>query len=253
MDWLITLYEHDGSVTWPVANFAHDAGVSEEIARHVLHQLQLTKVAEVEWQNDSRGIAEHSRNFIAKLSNRRMVREAHRRAEIHENKIKAGRAGASRRWQNRDSKNSTLLNPSLNPSPSLKKHRNASYKSAPQPSDEAIRLAQLLSDLIADNIPNRTPPTEAEMTNWAKTADLIYRLDGHQWQAIEDLLRWSQHDSFWKSVILSMGKFRKQWNQLAAQAERSGGEHGQDQRDTPPEPKGLASLREWRKFRSERE
>jgi hypothetical protein len=84
------------------------------------------------------------------------------------------------------------------------------------PSPEAIELAQLLSDKIFENFPNRTAPTEATLTAWAHDAERIHSLDGHSWQDIRSLLEWSQCDDFWKQNILSMRKFREKWNQLIA-------------------------------------
>jgi uncharacterized protein YdaU (DUF1376 family) len=123
VDWLCVLFEYGGTVTWPVANFAQYSGVSEDTALHVLNQLSLTNVADVEWQTHSKGIAKDSKIVVAKLSNRRMVREARKQVEIRGKRIEAGRAGGSKRWQNFDSKHSTLLNPSLNPSLNLKEDK----------------------------------------------------------------------------------------------------------------------------------
>ena len=92
------------------------------------------------------------------------------------------------------------------------------------PPSEAIELAQILSDKIFENFPDRTPPTQSQLLAWACEADCLCRLDGHPWDKIRELLLWSQQDGFWKSNILSMAKFRKQWNSLLAQKERSG--HG---------------------------
>lgn len=87
---------------------------------------------------------------------------------------------------------------------------------------EAVELAQLLSDKIFENIPDRTPPTESQLMAWADEADRIYRIDGHPWDKIRELLLWSQRDEFWKANILSMSKLRKQWNQLVARANGAG-------------------------------
>jgi hypothetical protein len=86
------------------------------------------------------------------------------------------------------------------------------------PPQEALELAQLLSDKIFENIPERTPPTQPQLLGWAYEAERIYRIDGHPWDKIRELLLWSQRDDFWRANILSMSKFRKQWNQLMAKA-----------------------------------
>lgn len=103
---------------------------------------------------------------------------------------------------------------------SLKEDFKKKKEEIPLP-QEAIQLSQFLSDRIFENFPKRTPPTEAQLAEWAREADRINRIDGHAWAEIDGLLDWSQGDQFWKSNILSMQKFRKQWNQLLAQRERA--------------------------------
>ena len=88
------------------------------------------------------------------------------------------------------------------------------------PSLEGTNVAHVLRDSIAKNFPNRTGQTEAEVRRWALEADRVNAIDGHPWDQIESLLAWSQQDEFWRSNILSMGKFRKQWNQLIAHRDR---------------------------------
>ena len=88
-----------------------------------------------------------------------------------------------------------------------------------EPSVEAISCAQFLSDKIFENFPKRTAPTKSQLMNWAREADKVYRIDGHSWGDIKELLAWSQKDVFWRQNILSMDKFRKQWNKLMAKKE----------------------------------
>lgn len=113
------------------------------------------------------------------------------------------------------------------------------------PPQEAIRLAQLLSDRIFENNPKRTAPTETQLMKWSRDADLMQRKDGHTWEQIQAVLEWSQRDSFWKANILSMGKLREKWNQLSAKM--GGSPNGQGNHDT--QPKGIAALQEWRRLR----
>lgn len=112
--------------------------------------------------------------------------------------------------------------------------------SNPPPIQEAVLSAQLLSDLIARNFPTRTAPTEAQLISWARDAEKVHRIDHHPWAEILELIEWSQDDTFWRSNILSMSKFREKWNQLTAKKESGNGR--QDNR--PAEPKGFAVLRE---------
>jgi hypothetical protein len=104
------------------------------------------------------------------------------------------------------------------PNLTKEKIKNKSPRSEKLPA-EAIELAQLLSDKIFENTPNRTPPTEAQLNSWAVEADKINRIDRHPWPEIRTLLVWAQADPFWKSNILSMSKFREQWNQLLSKSQ----------------------------------
>lgn len=124
----------------------------------------------------------------------------------------------------KDSGEFTLDNPEPLVKPfvlNLKEDFKKKKKEIPLPL-EATELSQLLSDRIFENFPKRTAPTEVQLTEWAREADRIRRIDGHSWAEIRSLLGWSQGDQFWRSNILSMQKFRKQWNQLLAQRERAG-------------------------------
>jgi hypothetical protein len=109
-----------------------------------------------------------------------------------------------------------------------------------QPSPEGRRSAQVLSDKIFENHPSRTAPTEAVLMEWSREADRIYRIDKHGWEEILSLIEWSQSDPFWKTNILGMPKFRKQWNQLTAHRNR-GGEHGEKGQQ------GINTLKDWSK------
>lgn len=103
-DALCFLNEHAGTVTWPLQSFAKFWGMSNEESREILDELAITQVGNVEWQNDGK--------TLAKLSNRRMLREIQKRAETKEKRAEAGKKGAARRWQKCGSSESS-------PSPSL--------------------------------------------------------------------------------------------------------------------------------------
>jgi hypothetical protein len=115
----------------------------------------------------------------------------------------------------REDKKLPLASLPSEPSEPTRPKRDKNLSSSP-PSLEAIEISQLLSDLIFRNFPNRTPPTEAQLTSWARDADKINRSDGHAWGEIRELLEWCQDDNFWRANILSMSKFREKWNQLVA-------------------------------------
>ena len=126
--------------------------------------------------------------------------------------------------------NRTLPNPTLPKEREDKSQANhPSRKTKLEIPEEAISLSQLLSDRIAENFPQHTAPTEAQMMEWAREAELIQRRDHHSWEQIRELLEWSQADSFWRRNILSMQKFRKQWNQLDAKRTDGGNPRNEKQ------------------------
>ena len=83
------------------------------------------------------------------------------------------------------------------------------------------RAARWLADQNEGRLPNCTPHSETTLQSWAADFDKCNRLDKHDWESINEVLQFSQSDSFWQSNILSGGKFRKQFTQLLA---KMGGE-----------------------------
>ena len=72
-------------------------------------------------------------------------------------------------------------------------------------------LASKLYGLILENNPKAKKPN---LNKWCSDFDLMLRVDD---RSIEDVIRvmeWCQHDSFWKSNILSAGKLREKYDQL---------------------------------------
>lgn len=85
-----------------------------------------------------------------------------------------------------------------------------------EPDSLPYRAARWLADQIEERLPNCTPHSETTLQSWAADFDKCHRLDGHAWEDINDVLQFSQGDSFWSTNILSAGKFRKQYTQLLA-------------------------------------
>ena len=90
-------------------------------------------------------------------------------------------------------------------------------KAKTEPSREAIELATLLHVEILQNSRD-FKITQAQLRSWEATADRMLRIDGRDPEKAATLIRWAQRDDFWNRNILSMDKFRKQFNQLAAKA-----------------------------------
>lgn len=80
-----------------------------------------------------------------------------------------------------------------------------------------ITLSKLLFSLKAEHIPKAKEPNYQK---WAEHIDKMHRIDGITFEEIEELIRWCQQDSFWKSNILSTQKLREKYEQLYAAKER---------------------------------
>lgn len=74
-----------------------------------------------------------------------------------------------------------------------------------------FRLAALLFELIRQRNPEHKAP---DLQAWAKHVDLMMRVDGRTPERIEQVIRWSQSDSFWSRNILSTAKLREKFDAL---------------------------------------
>lgn len=99
------------------------------------------------------------------------------------------------------------------------KKKEENYKKSFSPDGEAYRCALFLAKNIHQRLPKSKPTTEATLQKWADQMDKLHRLDGYSWETIAEVLDFSQRDEFWGTVILSAGKFRKQFTQLMARLE----------------------------------
>lgn len=88
------------------------------------------------------------------------------------------------------------------------------------------KLAAYLARRITERLPGKKPFTENCLQSWALDFDRLNRIDRHRWQDIAAVLDFSQSDSFWRTNILSAGKFRKQydrlWLQMKEEEDRDG-------------------------------
>jgi phage replication O-like protein O len=84
---------------------------------------------------------------------------------------------------------------------------------------EEIRLSKLLFDLMRINNPNCKGPNNFQ--GWAKSVDLMFRIDKRTSDQVEYLVRWSQQDDFWMGNILSMGTLRDKFDRLVIQAKKN--------------------------------
>ena len=107
------------------------------------------------------------------------------------------------------------LNPNLNPNPDLNLERPIGLV------EEAF--AKRLADLLFRNNPNRKQPSPAVLRQWAEEAERIFRIDQRNHVDAVEILEWCQQDSFWMGNILSMRKFREQYDQLVLKMEADPG------------------------------
>jgi len=81
-------------------------------------------------------------------------------------------------------------------------------------SEEDIKLAQLLGNLIKKNLPTFKAPKS--IIPWAKEINKMRRLDKRTLEQIEVIIRFAQHDLFWQANIHSTKKLRKHFDALTA-------------------------------------
>lgn len=86
------------------------------------------------------------------------------------------------------------------------------------------QLALHLRNAILHRDPDtKVPPaTPKGLESWAIEADRMLRIDGRDPMEAARLMEWAQNDSFWCANILSMSKFRKQYDKLKRQAQARG-------------------------------
>lgn len=79
--------------------------------------------------------------------------------------------------------------------------------------DEQYRFAEWVFGKVKPVTPSMKNPN---IDNWANTARLMCDSDGLTLKRMAIVFNWANGDSFWKTNILSMDKFRKQFSQLEA-------------------------------------
>jgi len=79
------------------------------------------------------------------------------------------------------------------------------------------RLADYLRKWILRNNPTSKVPNDIKLQKWCKTIELMIRIDKREIEDIQEHIKYSQTDSFWKTNLLSADKLRKQYDQLTGQ------------------------------------
>lgn len=83
--------------------------------------------------------------------------------------------------------------------------------------EEDKKLACLLLDLIRKNTPTFKEPS---LDNWSEHVRLMRVYDKRTPVQIEYVIKWCQHNSFWKANILSTKKLREKFDTLVSQIKR---------------------------------
>jgi len=94
------------------------------------------------------------------------------------------------------------------------------------------RVAEKLKESMLQNNPKAKIPEKLD--EWANTVRLMVKIDKRTLDEIIEVMDWSQKDSFWKTNILSMGKLRKQFDQLTMKMKRS--KNGAHKKTDPSSP-----------------
>lgn len=118
----------------------------------------------------------------------------------------------------------TLNQPLTNPEPThnssivkysiVKSSKDKLSKTLLVPNPKVLELVELLKSLIISNYPKTKPLSNSVHNQWLQDADRLLRIDKRDFEEAKELIKWCQQDDFWHSNILSMAKFRKQWQQL---------------------------------------
>lgn len=89
--------------------------------------------------------------------------------------------------------------------------------------DYAYLLATYLGQRISQRCPTIRAPDEKTLQRWADAFDKCNRIDGHDWDEIKYVLKFSQDDAFWQANILSGQKFREKYVQLLSKMQQQCG------------------------------
>lgn len=122
------------------------------------------------------------------------------------------KTAAAARWGRSNATSNASRHKKHCPLPTVPTNHNSLKTSTSEPPPEALGLAERLKTRILANNPTAKVPESLEA--WAKTADLMIRLDKRSIPTITQVMDFSQSDVFWKANILSMAKLREKFDQL---------------------------------------
>lgn len=80
--------------------------------------------------------------------------------------------------------------------------------------EKDVELTNLLFQLIKTNYSFLKDKDESQTKKDCEEMNKINRLDGYNYEVIEEVIKWCQQDSFWKQNIRSVGKLREKFEEL---------------------------------------
>lgn len=125
-------------------------------------------------------------------------------------KSRRGKAGADARWAKHRAKHAQASPKHDACDPVSIPVSTTDKESSKQFSEDVERLCSLLSSSVMLNGAKQPRVTD----RWRQECDRLINRDGRSPEQIEQVIRWSQADVFWRSVILSMPKLRQKFDQL---------------------------------------
>ncbi|WP_155286079.1 hypothetical protein [Lacticaseibacillus zhaodongensis] len=83
---------------------------------------------------------------------------------------------------------------------------------------EEYKLALKLWNQIQERLPETKAPN---LQHWADDIRKMHQLDKREYKKISGMIDWSQQDGFWQGNVLSAAALRKDYDKMAAQANRN--------------------------------
>lgn len=169
-----------------------------------------------------------------KLINIRLEETRQEQLEYRKKQQEKGLKSAEKRWGTPVTTVITTVEPQLQPrfQPDHQPESNPSSSSSPShnkkdktlktfcPNSAEIGLVDYFISLILQNRPEFKEPNKQV---WARSIDLMLRVDKRTPEEMRKIMKWCQQDEFWMNNVLSTEKLRKQYDQLAM---KMGGTNG---------------------------
>jgi uncharacterized protein YdaU (DUF1376 family) len=211
------IYRHLLDVQWIEGSIPGDIPTLSKLLK--IPEERMGKI----WETISQKFTLKSRG---RLMNKRLCQE--RSARKHNALMKKERAkcGAKARWHKEKDATSikqamleNALSSSSSSSSSLEEKNKKKNKSPSPPPTAAALLCDILRNCILEKDPSTKVPMNAwnSKVGWGKEARLLLETDGRPAEEAEKLIRWATSDTFWQGNILSMTKFRQQYDRLKRQ------------------------------------